>query len=58
MRCYGSRYLWLAKDSDRTGLPLDLNKASLRLVIGFIKGNCEIKSLTRTWKRAEPGSNI
>ena len=41
-----SRCLWPAVDSKRTGWLLSLDKASLRLVVSFITGHCEIRSLT------------
>ena len=46
MDCCVYRCLWPATDSMRTDWLLGLDKASLRLVIGFITGHCEIKSLT------------
>ena len=36
---YVSRCLWPAKDSARTGWLLSLDKASLRIIIGFITGH-------------------
>ena len=52
--CVVSKYLWPAADSTRTGWLLGLYKASLRLVVGYITGHCEIRSLTGIWKRSQP----
>ena len=41
-------------DSTKTGCLPGLKKASLRLVIAFITGNCEIRLLTRIWNRCQP----
>ena len=40
----------------RTGWLLGLDKASLRLVIGFITWNCEIRSLTVIGNRSQMDS--
>ena len=38
----------------RTRWLLGLDKTSLRLVIGFITGHCEIRLLTWIWYRSQP----
>ena len=52
--CYVSKCLWPAIGSVRTGWLLGLDKDSLRLVIGFITGHCEIMTLTGFWNRYQP----
>ena len=47
----GSVKTLYAIDSARTGWLLSLDKASLRLVIGFIIGPCEVRSQTGIWNR-------
>lgn len=40
--------------NDRTGLLLGFDKATLRLIIGFITGHCGMRSLTRSCNRSQP----
>ena len=47
-------YLWPAIDNAGTSWLLDLGKASLQLVIGFITRHCKIRSLTRIWNYSQP----
>ena len=44
--CCVSICLWPAIDNMRTGWLLGLHMVSLRLVIGFFTGHCEIRVLT------------
>ena len=53
-RCFVSRCLWPAVDNKKTYWMLGLDKASLSLVAGFIKGHCEIWSLTWIFNRSQP----